>query len=353
MQKYAIEGGILAQSAPGKGLNDDLVAGLLAWLAAKYQMEGDLTAATQFFDRALAKGGRFCSAALAMYPLALYFQGRLTEALELARESAQAYRSLSDVFFATFGHAHLGLILAARGRYSEAARVFDEASQLGRKHEIWTFRARTLAMSAGFHLDLFDFKGNERLAEEAREQARSAEFQPSEVSAGLDLVFNFVRRGEVARAEALAGETATVMVQVGGWHQWLWQVRLQQARAEIACAAEDWRSALDLSEAAVQSRARGRAKYLVLALESRARALAGLGRKIEAIKDLQLAVQSARKMGDPALFLRAATTLLSTAGEDSLLEEARATARRIRDELDTEMRRQFESAEQVRMLGPL
>lgn len=353
MQKYAVEGADLAQKVGGKGLTDDLVAGLLAWLAAKYQMEGDLTAATQLFDRALAKGAGFCSAALAMYPLALYFQGRLAEALERAQESAQAFRSLSDVFAATFGHAHLGLALAARGRYSEAARVFDEASQLGRKHEIWTFQARTLAMSAGFHLDLFDFKGNERLAEEAREQARSAKFQPSEVSASLDLVFNFARRGEVARAEALASETATVMAQIGGWHQWLWQVRLQQARAEIACAAEDWRSALDLSEAAVQSRARGRAKYLVMGLETRARALAGLGRKVEAIKDLQLAVQSARKMGDPALFLRAATTLLSTAGEDSLLEEARATARRIRDELDTEMRLHFESAEQVHMLGPL
>jgi class 3 adenylate cyclase/tetratricopeptide (TPR) repeat protein len=353
MQKYAIEGGVLAQSAEGKGLNDDLVAGLLSWLAAKYQMEGDLTAATQLFDRALAKGAGFCSAALALYPLALYFQGRLAEALERAQESAQAFRSLSDVFAATFGHAHLGLALAARGRYSEAARVFDEASQLGRKHEIWTFQARTLAMSAGFHLDLFDFKGNERLAEEAREQARSAKFQPSEVSASLDLVFNFARRGEVARAEALASETATVMAQIGGWHQWLWQVRLQQARAEIACAAEDWRSALDLTEAAVQSRARGRAKYLVMGLETRARALAGLGRKVEAIKDLQLAVQSARKMGDPALFLRAATTLLSTAGEDSLLQETRATAQRIRGELDTEMRRQFESAEQVHMLGPL
>jgi tetratricopeptide (TPR) repeat protein len=209
-------------------------------------------------------------------------------------------------------------------------------------------------MSAGFHLEVFDFEGNERLAEEAREQARSARFQPSVVSAGLDLVFNYARRGEVARAELLAMETAPVAAQIGGWHQWLWQLRLQQARAEIACAAGDWRKALDYAEAAVaQSRARGRPKYLVLGLETRARALAGLGRKVEAIKDLQPAVQSARAMGDPALFLRAATALLTTAGEDSLLEEARATARRIRDELDTNMRRQFQSAEQVRVLGPL
>jgi tetratricopeptide (TPR) repeat protein len=350
------------------------VAGLLAWLGASHQLQGDLIGATELFDRALAKGRGFCSASLANYPLTLYWQGRLAEALERARESAQTFRSLSDAFAATFGHAHLGLALAARGHYSEASRVFEEATRLGRKHEIWTFHARAVAMSAGFHLELFDFKGNERLAEDAREEARSAGFRkgnerlaedareearsagfrPSEVSAGLDLVFNFARRGEVARAEALASETATVAAQIGGWHQWLWQVRLQQARAEIACAAGDWRRALDYAEAAVaQSRARGRAKYLVMGLETRARALAGLGRKVEAIKDLEPAVQSARTMGDPALFLRAATTLLTTTGEDSLLHETRATARRIVDELDTGMRRQFESAEQVQMLGPL
>jgi class 3 adenylate cyclase/tetratricopeptide (TPR) repeat protein len=353
MQKYAIEGGVLAQSSEGRGLNDDLIAGLLSWLGAKYQMEGDLTAATELYDRALAKGAGYCSAALAMYPMALYFQGRLAEGLERARESAEAFRSFGDVFAATFGHPHLGLALASCGRYSEAARVFDEARQLGRKHEIWTFQARTLAMSAGFHLDLFDFKGNEKLAEEAREQARSAGFRPSEVSAGLDLVFNFARRGEFARAEVLARETAITAAQVGGWHQWLWQLRLQQANAEIACAAGDWRRALDYAEATIAQSLHRRAKYLVLGVETRARALAGLGRKIEAIKDLRQAVQSARKMGDPAVFLRTATTLLATEGEDSVLQETRATARRIRDQLDAEMRRHFESAQQVLLLGPL
>jgi len=78
-----------------------------------------------------------------------------------------------------------------------------------------------------------------------------------------------------------------------------------------------------------------------------------LGRKTEAIVDLRNAVQLARAMGDPALFLSAATTLLATAGDDALLSEARASARQILAELPTEeMRRQFEAAEPVRRLGP-
>lgn len=349
MQRSAIEGHALAQKAG----RDDLVAGLLAWLGASQQALGDLAAATRFFKRALAKGAGYCSAALGNFPLTLYLRGRTVEALERARESADAFRSLSDAFAATFGHAHLGLALAACGRYTEATRVFDEARKLGQQHEVWQFHARAIAMSAGFHLEVFDFKGNERLAEEARDRARSAGFQPSVVSASLDLVFNFTRRGEIGMAENLIEETAAVSAKLGGWHQWLWQVRLAQARSEIACARGDWPVALELATAAVAgSRARGRKKYQVMGLDSRARALAGLGRKHAAIRTLERAVQLARVIGDPALFLRAATTLLSMGGDDSLFKDSRETAHRILAELpDAQMRRYFLSAEPVRLLG--
>jgi hypothetical protein len=59
-------------------------------------------------------------------------------------------------------------------------------------------------------------------------------------------------------------------------------------------------------------------------------------------------------MGNPALFLGAATALLALEGDDVLLVETRGTAERILAELpDAEMRRQFEKAEPVLRLGPL
>gem|GEM_PF-581951 len=354
MQRYVAEGQALAQIAGSENLRNDLVAELLAWQGASHQLQGDLLAATGLFERALATGGGFCSAALANYPLTLYWQGRTTEALARARESVQAFRSLGDMFAATFGHPHLGLALAACGRYAEAARVFDEARQLGLKHEVWTFLARSMAMSAGFHLELFDFRGNEALAEEARDRARSSGFGASLVSASLDLVFNFARRGEIVRAERMLEESRAAVAQIGGWHQWLWELRLRQARAELAYARADWSGALSWAEEAIsESRKHARRKYVAAGLETRSQALVALGRKTEAIVDLRNAVQLARAMGDPALFLRAATTLLATAGDDALLSEARASARQILAELPTEeMRRQFEAAEPVRRLGP-
>ena len=348
---YAADAHTLAR----KARRNDLVAGSLAWLGACQQAQGDLVAATDLFERSLAKGAGHCSAALANYPLALYLSGRISEAVEEGLKSVAAFRSLTDTFAATFGHPHLGLALAARGQYAEALRVFEEAKQMGEKHDVWIFHARALAMSAGFHLDVFDFHGHERIAHEACERAHSANFLPSVVSASLDLVFNFARRGEVGRAEKLAEETAVAAARTGGWHQWLWQLRLRQAKAEIACARADWAGALECASAAVsESRARGRTKYWALGLESRAQSLLGLGRKDQAIRDLRKAVGLARKMGDPALFLRTGSALLAVDGSDELLSHIRQTAIRILQQLpDTEIRLQFEAAAPVRRLGPL
>jgi hypothetical protein len=66
--------------------------------------------------------------------------------------------------------------------------------------------------SAGFHLDVFDFEGHQKLAEEARDQGRTLGFQPSVVNASLDPIFNFARRRQVCQAEELLAETEQEIV---------------------------------------------------------------------------------------------------------------------------------------------
>jgi tetratricopeptide (TPR) repeat protein len=247
----------------------------------------------------------------------------------------------------------MGLAFASTGQYAEAERVFDEARAFGREYEVWPLLARAIAMSAGFHLDVFDFAGNEALAEEARELGRSANFLPPVVSAGLDLLLNFARRQEVSRAEMLVDEVATVVEKTAGFHGWLWRLRLAEARAEIALARGDWEETLGLAEDAIdQSHVRGRVKYHAVGLETRAGALAGLGRTREAIADLHNAVELTRPSGDPAMFLRAAAALLKLEGDDALLAEAWAAAQRMAAALpNDEMRRGFQAAELVQLLS--
>jgi hypothetical protein len=51
--------------------------------------------------------------------------------------------------------------------------------------------ARAVSMSAGLHLDVFDFAGAEALATEARERALALDFPPPTVSAGIDLLLSY------------------------------------------------------------------------------------------------------------------------------------------------------------------
>ena len=201
-------------------------------------------------------------------------------------------------------------------------------------------------MSAGYHLDVFDFAGNEEVAQEARELARSLNFPPPAISAGIDLMLNFARREEVGLAEQLIDEVAEVAARATAWHGWLWRIRVGQARAEIALARHGWQTALEWAATVVEeSQRRGRVKYEVLGLGTRASALLALGRTRESIDSLRTAVTLARPMGDAPLFLRAAVPLLQVHGEDALAVEVAATAQRIAASLpDQRVRACFETA---------
>jgi tetratricopeptide (TPR) repeat protein len=247
----------------------------------------------------------------------------------------------------------LGLALAGTGRYDEAADVFAEARRLGRDYGAETLLARSIACSAGFRLDLYDFAGAEAVSEEAREMAWSLGFAPPAISAGIDLIMNYARRGEVDRAERVVAEVVDGVEQAAGFHGWLWRLRLAEARAELALARGEWEDAIRLAdEAAGQSRTRGRAKYEVLGLVTRAAGLTASGRSREALAALESAVALARPVGDPALFLRAAAGLLAIGGSDALAAEGRAVCLRVAEGLsDSDLRCQFRNAEALQVVS--
>ena len=310
---------------------------------------GNLKEAVSLYERALAQGGDAHHVLGRTY----YWLGRYTDAMVHMRPAVELRQG--HAINQIFPLQDLGLALVATGQYTEAVRVFGEAQQLSREHEVWPLLARSVANLAGFHLAVFDYAGNEALAEEARALARSADFVLAEVSAGLDLLFNFARRKEVGRAAKLIAEVAEAVEKARGSHGWLWRLRLAQACAELAHARGDWDETLRLAEIAIQSsRNVGRVKYQALALKTRAQALAALGCTPEAIIDLRNALDVTRPTADPAMFLQIAATLLAVEGDDALAQEAYATAQRMSAALpNDEMRQIFAAAEPARQIARL
>jgi tetratricopeptide (TPR) repeat protein len=285
--------------------------------------------------------------------MALYWLGRHTEAVEGIGEAVEVAQEANDISWTMWSLPNLGLALAGTGHYAAAAQAFDEAREVGRRYGAETLLARALACSAGYRLDLFDFAGAEARSQEARELARSLGFTPPVVSAGIDLIVNYTRRGDVGKTAPLLDEVSTGAAHAAGFHGWLWSLRLAEARAEIALAYGQAEEAIRLaSEAIAQCRAHGRVKYEVLSLITRAEALGMSGHTREAITDLQRAVTLARPVGDPALLLRALNDLLLLDGDDALAGEAATTLARIVDALpDADERRRFEAARARQVSG--
>jgi uncharacterized protein YyaL (SSP411 family) len=127
-----------------------------------------------------------------------------------------------------------------------------------------------------------------------------------------------------------------------GWHAWKWNIRLSQARAELACARGAWDEAVQAATYVIdQSRCRHRPKYEALGLLTRARAAHRLGAR-SAVTDARAAVDAARRLADPAVLLDCLISLIEIKGTDALLAEARRTAQNIvRAVSDEELRSGF------------
>jgi hypothetical protein len=208
-------------------------------------------------------------------------------------------------------------------------------------------------MAAGLHLNVFDYEGADALRSEARELARSAAFAPPLISSNIDALLAYARCHDPGPAEQLLTQTMADAVATGGWHQWLWQMRLTQVRAELALA----RGAIDeaivaAGEAIDSSHAWRRPKYEALGFMTRARSLHARGQTRSAIEDARRALQIATAIADPALLLLALDVMIELDGTDELAAQARVTADRIRDRLpDDSMRAHFDASDVVQRIA--
>jgi hypothetical protein len=156
---------------------------------------------------------------------------------------------------------------------------------------------------------------------------------------------SFARQGNPGRAEPLIREVEEAVVKSRGWHEWLFRMRLEQARAELALARGDWSTAITRATSAMkQSQAVGRGKYIAAALAVRAQGLQASGRTREAMQDANAAWEKARLVADPALQVRVLAPLLHIIGEDKLLHQLRAIVGKILAALPPDSLQAFERA---------
>jgi tetratricopeptide (TPR) repeat protein len=315
---------------------DDLWADSLAWKSSAQVADGDVVGGIEMDREAIGKVGGIRSFGLARIPLTLYWAGRVHEAADHAVQAVECARASDDPAFLLYALQHLGLSLSGAGRYDEALQAFDEARTFGKRCGALPLLARATSMSVAPLLSVGDLNAAMARAFDARELAHRVAFEPPLVSAGIDLLLIFARLEDPGRAESLFDDTARAVRKASGWHAWKWNMRLWQARAELAFARGAWTDAIRAATTVIdQSRPRHRLKYEAMGLATRARARRRIDTR-EAADDARAAVDVARRLLDPAVLLDCLTVLLEIDGSDALLAEARATAHSMLSSLSQE-----------------
>jgi tetratricopeptide (TPR) repeat protein len=348
LRRYSSE----AQDLADRIARDDLWGDARAWAASAMVSDGDVEGGVEADRQTLARVGGIRSFGLARVPLTLYWLGRHQEAVAHATEAVENARTGGEPAFLLYALQHLGLSLSGAGRYDEAIRAFDEARAFGRHCGALPLLARATSMSVAPLLSLGDLESAKARALEARELAQQVGFEPPLVSAGIDLLLIFARAQDPGRAEPLLAEISEAVRNAQGWHGWKWNMRLAQARAELALARGRWADAETAATQVVdQSRPRHRAKYEALGLASRARARQSLKSRV-ARDDAQSAVSVARRLGDPAVLLTCLRVLLAIEGRDAVNAEALRIAKEILAKVtDENLRRAFSSTVGSRWLA--
>ncbi len=269
-----------------------------------------------------------------MFGLTHYWRGDLERALELLDRGLTLGREAQVDVFLVNG-SNYALSLAGIGRYEEAIVLFEEMTAKGREYELvprWWPRA--MNMTAGALREIGDRATARGLSEVAREGAESV-FPTGAVQAQVDLLFTDLGDGDAGAADSAWTKLWDRSTTLHGFHEWLVQDRLLEARAEIALATGRTAEAAETALAAIEHADHyGRPKYETQARCVLAAAFEAMGRHEEALSHAIHAVEDAERLRHPPTLWRAATQLGAlryATGDDAGAETAYGRAQEVVD----------------------
>ena len=228
-----------------------------------------------------------------------------------------------------------GLLLTAMGRYEDALARFDSVIALGR--ELGRPVRVLLNYSSMAFRELYDLDEARRRSEESlSQQGRSASFHMPWMNAAVDLIQTDLMAGEFGAAEVRWRDLWDKVLATPAWERWLLGGKMAALRAGIALETEPPEVAAEWAQKAIaMARPVRRTKYENVARAILGKALLAMGRRQDALRELQEAVRGADMLGNPAARWRVRADLaaaLDAAGDDKGEESAfREAARIIRD----------------------
>jgi tetratricopeptide (TPR) repeat protein len=275
--------------------------------------------------------------ALYLYHDTMWWTGSYERAVELASEGRKAAVDVRGAELVIRGGGRQAVALAGLGRHEEAIRIFDEVFAVSRDLG-WNPRV-LLNYSAMIFRELNDLAEARRRSAEALELSEGIAFSMPRSFAGADLVLTDVLAGHIGAAKAGFETMWRNADKLTAWTRWLIFVWLSAARAEIALEAESPECAVDWARQTVDVAIRTlRRKYEARGRVVLGEALARLGRRDEALAELDSAVRIADELVGQPLRWHAQAALGRAAyalGDDDRAARAYGEALRLVEEFSS------------------
>ena len=327
--RYADEAAAIAREIG----DDRILTKALATRGSVHCAYGELDQGARMFEEAVRLGEPL--GAPELYLNGLWFLGHLHNwrgefraAIEIQNRVTREAQTIHDEINEGLGQWCLGLAHIGRGLYTEARAVLDDGLVKARERKSHYNIGRITNSLGWLHLEFGNFQPALELDREAAELGRHHRIGNIEVSSRINIGVDLVRMGEPAQALAMLGEMVEQVEKGVGAHRWRWDMRVSLAVAEALLAvgrgeeAPAW-----IERAASTARSTGSAKYLGKCYALRGELAILNQRWDDAVRELDQAVATGRRIEYPTLTWQSAHLLARAQAAAGKLDDAASTAR--------------------------
>jgi len=312
MEQYAQEAMQLSQETGDR----KILAKSLISLGLIHQWRGNLPEA----DRKLEASVQICREegykdSLAQNLLWLnahaYWQGNISRAIPLCQESLAVSREINDGLSELFNLAFLCLEYGSLGNYDQAFSILYEGMAKAKERENKFIIGRLMNTLGCFHRELGDFSRALELDRESMEIGRMYRIANVEISALINLGFDYFALGEYENASSYLEPTLErVEREAFGSHRWRWKAKLPIGLAELCFVKGVYEQALNyVNEGLKVAQESSSQKYVAKGRALRGKIMANLGDSHAARTELLGAINLAEQLRSPTLIYPAAYDL--------------------------------------------
>jgi class 3 adenylate cyclase/tetratricopeptide (TPR) repeat protein len=320
--------------------DERVVARSLISLGAVDEIYGKLLERDLKLEQALRIGKTRGSQGVIAYALqglvrAANWRGEFRRAITLGQQGERAAAEIYDGVMELMNQGSRCLAHVGLGEYAEAMTAINDCLTKARDRDN-TFLLGVLTNALGWlHQELGDFQRAVEYDRDSADLGQRTGISNVEISALINLGFDYLHLGEPAKALTLLETTLSRAEKGFGAHRWRWTMHLCACIADTLLALGDpERALIQVERGFIEARATDSMKYIARFHALRGEVALAARQWSQAEADCREALHIARQIGYPTLTWQAAHLLARSQAGQNNLEAAFATVQLAVDTID-------------------